>query len=104
MSNGESYGQMAHEWLGRAAGSCPPGTDPQTLATLGAGFAQLAQAQETARLVQAVGAIARVQVPPQTVPQHEYDEALKELDKRAGVITDLEAQLRIKTNLQGEET
>lgn len=106
MSNqGPSYAHLAFQQLQQAGTLANAQGNPaviQALATLGQGLATLAQAQETAQLRAAVEEIAKVQVPPNTVPQHEYDEAIRELNKRQATIGDLQAQLRIKDNLGGE--
>lgn len=103
--NQPPYGQLASTYLEQAATLANEKGAPgiiQTLATLGSGLATLAQASETAKMRQAIEALARVQVPPNTVPRHQYDEAIEGTIKLQAQVGELEAQLRVKNNLDGE--
>lgn len=106
MSNqGPSYAQLAHQQLQQAANMVNSQGNPaiiQAVATLGHGLATLAQASETAKMRQAIEAMASVQVPPNTVPRHQYDEAIQGYTKEQARVAELQAQLRVQDKLDGE--
>ena len=104
-NQGPSYANLAFQQLQQAGTMATSQGNPaviQALATLGSGLAALAQAHETAQLRAAVEVMARVQVPPQTVPRHVYDEAIQKITQQQTDIGELQSQLQIKNKLGGE--